>query len=144
MPLDRLAREGFVRRRRLEAKTGGVRGTLVLRLVGGVHAVLKQVERDGEGFQTELFGQPEFAEAEEVFVQVFGKVATDELLATVVEGADAVCACVIAEGGTLGISISIGCIVGGRYVDLRAGLRGAPSSSHALRQVSCRAYRCRP
>ena len=50
-----------------------------------------------EGFQSVFFGQTQFAEAEEVFVEVFGKVAADELFAAVVEGANAVCACVVAE-----------------------------------------------
>jgi hypothetical protein len=71
-------------------------------LVAAVKAVLEEVQGHGEGFEAELCGEAEFAEAEKVFVEVFGEVAADELLAAVVEGADAVCACVVAEGGSLG------------------------------------------
>jgi len=59
------------------------------------------VQGHTEALESEFVGEAELAEAEEVFVEVFGEVATDELLAAVVEGADAVCACVVAESGTL-------------------------------------------
>lgn len=51
--------------------------------------------------ETQLLGQAELAEAEEVFVEVFGEVAANELLAAVVEGAYAVCASVVAQCGSL-------------------------------------------
>jgi hypothetical protein len=70
---------------------------------------LEEVERHAEAFEAEFVGEPELAEAEEVFVEVFGEVAADELLAAVVEGADAVGACVVAEGGALwGLFVSYG------------------------------------
>jgi hypothetical protein len=70
---------------------------------------LEEVERHTEAFEAEFVGEPELAEAEEVFVEVFGEVAADELLAAVVEGADAVGACVVAEGGALwGLFVSYG------------------------------------
>ena len=87
---------GIVGRRRREDQSRSGDGALMLRLVGAVHAVLKQVEGHAESFQPQFFGQPEFAEAEEVFVEVFGEVAADKLLAAVVEGAYAVRAGVVA------------------------------------------------
>ena len=74
---------------------------MVLSLVATVQTVLEKMQGYAETFQAELVCQTEFTEAEEVFVQVFGKVSTDELLASIVEGADAVCACVIAKGRSL-------------------------------------------
>jgi hypothetical protein len=74
---------------------------LVLSLVATVQAVLEKMQGHAETFQPELVGQTEFTEAEEVLVEVFGKVTTDELLASIIEGADAVCACVIAKGRSL-------------------------------------------
>jgi hypothetical protein len=74
---------------------------LILRLVATVETVLEEMQRHTKTFETKFVGQTEFAEAEEVLVEVFGKVAADELFAPVVEGADAVCACVVAEGRSL-------------------------------------------
>ena len=74
---------------------------LVLRLVPTVQAVLEEMQRHAETFQTKLVCQTELTEAEEVFVEVFGKVAADELLAAVVEGTDAVCARVVAKSRSL-------------------------------------------
>ena len=87
---------GLVRCLGREDEAGGRDWAGVLGLVGAVHAVLEQMQGDREGFEAEFFCQSEFAEAEEVFVEVFGEVAADELVAAVVEGADAVCACVVA------------------------------------------------
>jgi hypothetical protein len=70
-------------------------------LVATVETVLEEMQRHTKTFETKFVGQTEFAEAEEVLVEVFGKVAADELFAPVVEGADAVCACVVAEGRSL-------------------------------------------
>jgi hypothetical protein len=74
---------------------------LVLSLVATVQTVLEKMQGHAETFQAELVGQTEFTEAEEVFVEVFGKVTTDELLASIVEGTDAVCASMIAKGRSL-------------------------------------------
>jgi hypothetical protein len=93
----RVGCDGFERCRRWEDKAGRRCGALVLRLVGAMHAVLQKVERDAEGFEPVFFCQAQFAEAEEVLVEVFGEVTADELFAAVVEGADAVCAGVVAE-----------------------------------------------
>jgi hypothetical protein len=59
------------------------------------------MEGHAEAFQAEFVGEAKLAEAEEVFAEVFGEVAADELLGTVVEGADTICTCVFAKGGTL-------------------------------------------
>jgi hypothetical protein len=59
------------------------------------------VQGHAETLEAEFVCQTEFAEAEEVFVEVFGEVATDELLAAVVEGTDAVCARVVAKSRSL-------------------------------------------
>ena len=74
---------------------------MVLRLVAAVEAVLEKVERHAETLEAEFVCETEFAKAEEVFVEVFGEVAADELFAAVVEGTDAVCACVVAESRSL-------------------------------------------
>ena len=55
------------------------------------------MERYAEGFETVFFRQAKFAETEEVLVEVFSEVAADELFAAVVEGASAVCACMVAK-----------------------------------------------
>lgn len=60
------------------------------------------MQRHGERFEAEFVGETELAEAEEVFAQVFGEVAADKLLGAVVEGADAVCPCVVTKRRTLG------------------------------------------
>ena len=74
---------------------------MVLRLVAAVEAVLEKVKRHTETLEAEFVCQTELAKAKEVFVEIFGKVATDELFAAVVEGTDAVCACVVAESRSL-------------------------------------------
>jgi hypothetical protein len=80
-----------------------VRGNraLVLRLVAAVESVLEKVQRDAETFEPKLVCQTEFAKAEEVLLDVFGKVTTNELFAAIVESTDAVCACVVAKGRSL-------------------------------------------
>ena len=74
---------------------------MVLCLVAAVEAVLEKVQRHTETLEAEFVCQTEFAKAEEVFVEVFGKVTADELFAAVVEGTDTVCACVVAKGRSL-------------------------------------------
>lgn len=74
---------------------------MVLGLVATVQTVLEKMQGHAETFETELVGQTELTESKEVFAEVFGKVAADELLAAVVEGTDAVCACVVAKGRSL-------------------------------------------
>ena len=80
-----------------------------MRVVGAVHPILKQVERHAEGLQAEFVCEAELFEAEEVFVNVFGKVAADELFAAVVECADAVCTDGFSESGALKRSASQSC-----------------------------------
>lgn len=60
------------------------------------------MKRDGEVLKPELVRQAEFAEAEEVFAELFGEVAADKLVAAVIESADAVLACVVAKSRPLG------------------------------------------
>lgn len=64
------------------------------------------MQGDRERLEPEFRGEAEFAEAEEIFVQVLGKVAADELLAAVLEGAGAVGASLFAERGSLEASVS--------------------------------------
>jgi hypothetical protein len=66
-----------------------------------VHAILQEMQGDGQTFQTEFVGETELAKAEEVFAEVFGEIAANELLGAVVESTGTVGACVIAESGTL-------------------------------------------
>lgn len=130
--------EGVVGRGRGEEDAScGRGGALIGGLVAVVQAVLEQVERDAEGFEAEFVGEPEFAEAEEVFVEVFGKVAADELLAAVIEGADAVCACVVAEGGALLRLCELLCSEGwGDGIHLQVSPQDGLSSSHVQRSTS--------
>ena len=93
--------DGVISWRRGEQDAVGGDGALVLRLVATVQAILQKVQRHAETLEAEFVCQTEFAEAEEVFIEVFGKVAADELLAAVVEGTDAVCACVVAKSRSL-------------------------------------------
>ena len=117
---------------------------LVLRLVPTVQAVLEEMQRHAETFQTKLVCQTELTEAEEVFVEVFGKVTTDELLTSIVEGADAVCTCVVAEGRSLlGVSGDDHVkSVDGYYSP--ASLPDAPSFSRVPHQASWSIFRHRP
>jgi len=115
-----------------------VRGNraLVLRLVAAVEAILKKVQRHAETFKAELVCQTKFAKAKEVFLDVFGKVTTNELLAAVVEGTDAVCACVVAKGRSLlhvseNVRVSQLC----EWYS-PTDQPGAPSSSHAPHSAS--------
>ena len=55
------------------------------------------MQRHTEALEAKLVRQAEFTETEEIFVEVLGKVTADELLAAVVEGANAICSCVVAE-----------------------------------------------
>ena len=66
-----------------------------------VEAVLEQVERHTKALETKLVCQAKLAEAEEVFVKIFGEIATDELLTSIVEGANAVCTSMITKSGSL-------------------------------------------
>jgi hypothetical protein len=52
--------------------------------VGVTHPVLQQMQRNTEG-DTEFFIKTKLFEAEKVFANVFSKVTSDELLATIVE-----------------------------------------------------------
>jgi hypothetical protein len=74
---------------------------LVLSLVATVQTVLQKMQRHAETFQAEFVCQTEFTEAKEVFVEVFSKVTTNELLASIIEGTDAVCTCMVAKGRSL-------------------------------------------
>lgn len=56
-----------------------------------MHPVLQQVQWNAER-DAKLFVQPEFFETEEVFPNVFGKITADELFATIIECASAICA----------------------------------------------------
>lgn len=73
----------------------------VVCLVCTMHTILQQMQRHAETFETKLGRQTELFEAEEVFVNVFGKVTTNELIAAVLECARAICTHVFAQGGTL-------------------------------------------
>jgi hypothetical protein len=117
---------------------------LVLRLVATVQTVLEKMQRHAETFKTKFVCQTKFTEAKEVFIEVFGKVTTDKLLASVVEGADAVCACVVAEGRSLrGVS-------DGNYVKLVCGyyspasLPDVPSFSRVPHQALWSVFQRRP
>ena len=59
------------------------------------------MKRHTKRLQAQLVRKTKFAEAEEVFVEVFSEVAADELLAAVIEGADAVCTCMVAQSRSL-------------------------------------------
>ena len=72
-----------------------------MRLMAAVEAVLEKVQRHTETLEAKFVRQTEFAKAEEVFVEVFSKIATNELFAAVVEGTDAICACVVAKSRSL-------------------------------------------
>jgi tRNA U34 5-carboxymethylaminomethyl modifying GTPase MnmE/TrmE len=74
---------------------------LVLSLVAAVQTVLEKMQGHAEAFETEFVCQTEFTEAKEVLAEVFGKVAADELLTSIVEGTGAVCASVVAKGRSL-------------------------------------------
>lgn len=74
---------------------------MVLRLMAAVEAVLEKVQRYTETLEAKFVCQTELAKAKEVFVEVFGEVAADELFAAVVEGTDAICACVVAKSRSL-------------------------------------------
>ena len=63
------------------------------------------MQRHTETLEAKFVRQTEFAKAEEVFVEVFSKIATNELFAAVVEGTDAVCTCVVAKSRAL-LSVS--------------------------------------
>ena len=65
-------------------------------------AILQKVKWHAEILQPEFIGQAKLSEAEEVLVEIFGEVTTNELVATVVEGTCAVCTCMIAQCGPLG------------------------------------------
>ena len=93
--------DGIVGWRRGEQDAVGGDGALVLRLVAAVEAVLEKVQRHTKTLEAKFVRQTEFAKAEEVLVEVFGKVTADELFAAVVEGTDAVCACVVAKSRSL-------------------------------------------
>jgi hypothetical protein len=66
-----------------------------------VHAILEQVERHTKRLQPKFSSKTEFTKSEEVLVQIFGKVATDKLIAAIIERTHAVCTCVIAQSGSL-------------------------------------------
>ena len=59
------------------------------------------MQRHAERLEPKLFGQSKFFEAEKVFVNVLGKVTTDELLASIMEGTDAICTNTLSKGRTL-------------------------------------------
>ena len=65
-------------------------------------AVLEKVEWHTKRLQTQLVREPKFSKSEKVFVQIFGKVATDELFAAIVERTCAICTCMIAQCRSLG------------------------------------------
>ena len=101
-----------------------------------MEAVLEEVERYAETLEAEFVCQTELAKAEEVFVEVFGKVAADELFAAVVEGTDAVCACVVAEGRSL-LCVSYSVRTSQKYGCYSPKDQpGAPSSSRAPHSTS--------
>jgi len=89
--------ERLVRFGRLECNACVDDWALVLRLVAAVQTVLEKVEWHANSVETKLFHEAELAEAKEVLIEIFSEVAADELFAAVVEGADTVCACVVAE-----------------------------------------------
>jgi len=93
--------DGVVRFGRDEDDASGGDGIMVVDVVGRVHAVLQEMERYAQSLETEFIGQAELLEPKEVLVNVFGKVATDELFAAVVEGADTILASTVAESRTL-------------------------------------------
>ena len=66
-----------------------------------MQTVLEKMQGYAETVQAEFVSQTEFFEAKEVFAEVFGKVTTDELLASIVEGTDTVCTCVVTKGWSL-------------------------------------------
>lgn len=70
-------------------------------LVGAVHAILQQVERHTETLEAELSSQTQLFEAEEILINVFCEVSTDELIAAVLESACTVCTNVFAQSRTL-------------------------------------------
>ena len=74
---------------------------MVCSLVAAVEAILEKVQRHTKTLEAEFVCQTKLAKAEEVFVEVFSKVAADELFTAVVEGTDAVCACMVAKGRSL-------------------------------------------
>ena len=109
-------------------------------LVDVMHPILEQMQWDTEILEAELVGEPKFAETEEILVEVFGEVAANELFAAVVEGADAVCTGVVAEGGALGGAL-VKCgredgVLWDRE-DVRVDQPGDSSSAHAPRPTSC-------
>lgn len=93
--------DGVVGWGRGEQNAIGGDGALVLCLMAAVEAVLEKVQRYTETLEAEFVCQTELAKAEEVFVEVFGEVAADELFAAVVERTDAICACVVAKSRSL-------------------------------------------
>lgn len=66
-----------------------------------VHSVLQEMQRHTEGCETEFFIQAKLTEAEEINVNVLGKVAADKLFATIVKRADAVGPSTTVKRGTL-------------------------------------------
>jgi hypothetical protein len=56
---------------------------------------------DAETLQTKLISQTEFLEAEEIFINIGGKVTTGELITAVVECTNTVCANAVAQSGPL-------------------------------------------
>lgn len=91
----------FVRRWRLEDQASAGDGSLVLCLVGAVHAVLKKMEGHRECLETQLGRKTKLAEAKEVFVKILSKVAADELFAAIVEGSNAIGTGMIAQSRSL-------------------------------------------
>jgi hypothetical protein len=56
---------------------------------------------DAETLQTEFISQTKFFEAEEIFVDIGGKVTASELITAVIERTDTVCTNTVAQSGPL-------------------------------------------
>jgi len=117
---------------------------LVLRLVTTVKTVLEEMQGHAETFQAKLVCQTELTEAEEVLVEVFGKVATNELLTSIVEGADAVCTCVVAEGRSLSDVSGDDHVKSARGCYSPASPPDAPSFSRVPHQASWSVFQRHP
>lgn len=77
--------------RRFEDQTTTRNNALTLSLKPTVQAVLEQMQRHTQRFQTKFFSQTQLSEAKEILVEIFGEITTNELLTAIVESAYTIC-----------------------------------------------------
>ena len=59
------------------------------------------MQRDAETLQAKFVGQTKFFKAEEIFIDIGGKITTGELITAVIECTNAVCANTVAQSRSL-------------------------------------------